>query len=49
MWLTDPFHASSFDHLHNNNGGLEADHILPQLFKHIELLGWQAVRWVDDM
>lgn len=49
MRYTDPYRAASFDRLHTHNGGLGGDHILPQIKKHIELLGRQYIKRVDEL
>lgn len=45
---SDPHWALSFDQLHFNHGGLFSDHIWAQVKRHIESLGRQAIKRVDD-
>lgn len=48
MYLCDPYQAQSWDGLHAHESGLFGDHILPELKRHIGLLGKELAKLLDD-
>ena len=46
--FSDPHQVLSWDHMHNYAHGLGGKHIWPEIQRHIEALGCEALKWVDD-